>query len=148
MHKTSPDESKELPGQVPVPKSLQRRNTTRASFTAESYGLDQETIRSSFRGISETAEFKQELKQLIHSYDTNNDGTFDEDEVERIVRDVKQAAFHAQEIEKLPTQEASCEYSGGVKAEDEREDCSAYRRTSESDVSVGESFVSASDIWC
>eukprot|EP00947_MAST-08B_sp_MAST-8B-sp1_P006669 g6669.t1 len=72
------------------------KKSSRASVTRQTFVGDDADLRTAFSTFSQTAEYKNELENLIHGYDKNKDGKFDRDEVRHIVEEVKFKAFVAE----------------------------------------------------
>ena len=88
-----------VPGAVPDKNMLggvAHKKSSRASVTRQTFVGDDADLRTAFSTFSQTAEYKNELENLIHGYDKNKDGKFDRDEVRHIVEEVKFKAFVAE----------------------------------------------------
>ena len=88
------DQKKDLEplGRLPI-----KRQQSRASVTAQDYLGTGSMMRKSFVDLQNSDEFKKDTEAQIDKYDTNNDGTFDRAEVERIVMAVKEKAHEAEQ---------------------------------------------------
>ena len=88
------DQKKDLEplGRLPI-----IRQQSRASVTARDYLGTGSMMKNSFTELQKSDQFKKDTEAQIDKYDTNNDGTFDRAEVERIVMAVKEKAHEAEQ---------------------------------------------------
>ena len=127
------DQKKDLEplGRLPI-----KRQQSRASVTAQDYLGTGTMMRKSFVDLQKSDQFNKDTEAQIDKYDTNNDGMFDRAEVKRIVMDVKEKAYQAEQTvlgakriaENLNDTKVRPEEEGSEEREDGGRDCEERRR--------------------